>query len=898
MIALTIDGAVVRVPEGTSLLEAARAAGAHVPTLCDSDHLSPHGACRLCVVEVAGRDPVASCHTSAVAGMVVHTQSERLLRLRRNIVELIVSDHPLDCLGCVANNRCELQAVAAELGFREVRYPPGAAHAPEPDRSHPFLAFDMDKCVACARCARVCDEVQGSFVLAMSGRGFAMGVIAGDDTGLAEAECASCGACAVECPVGAIVDTGQLDAGFPDRIVTTTCNFCAVGCLLDAHVVGDAITMITPSDTGSANRGHACVKGRFAHAYARSPERLTSPLLRGDDGELHPVDWDTALDFVAERLEAVRDSRGESGFASIFSSRCTNEEAFLMQKFTRLVMGTNSIDNCSRVCHSPSAFGLGKALGTGAGTGSFEDVEHTDLVLLIGCNPTEAHPVFGSRIKQAVLGGAKLIAIDPRNTELARIADIHLPLNPGSNVAVVNALCHVVVAEGLIDRAFIDAHCEGFESLWPALEGCTPEWAEALSGVAADDIRAAARLYAAQDRSMILWGLGVTEAAHGSNAVFGLINLALMTGNLGRVGTGTSPIRGQNNVQGASDAGALPTVYSDYRSIADPGARQEHARVWGDDLPTGKGLTIPDMFEAAHAGTLRALWITGEDVAQSDPNTGHVVGALQALDLLIVQDIFLCETARYADVVFPAALHLEKEGTFVNSDRRIQRVRQVIPPLAGTKPDGEIYQLVAERMGADLGFGSPPEPAAVTAEMARLSPLWRGVSYDRLEAPGAFIQWPCRSADDPGTAVVHADGEFLRGRGLFTPVYWQPPAETPDDEYPFYLTTGRQLFHYNVGTQTRRTPVVQLDRAARERVRIHPDDAARLGIDDRTAVRVVSRRAEVAVEAEISTLTQPGTVFMTFHFPEARTNALLSSAADEHTQCPEYKVSAVRIERG
>jgi len=898
---VTVDGEDVYVDEGSMVLDATNKAGAYVPTLCNSDALEPFGACRMCMVDVGGRRPAAACHTPVYEGMQVTTSTPVLERVRKNTLELVISDHPLDCLGCPANQRCELQTVAAKLGFREVRYPTTTTREGWQSDDHPFLKIDMQKCIACARCVRVCDETQGSFILSMAGRGFDAHVSAGVDQEFRDADCRSCGACAIECPVAAISDVGDVDYGVAEEVVTTTCAYCAVGCSLDVHVAQDGkdnvVAKIEPNKNGSANRGHACVKGRFAHEYARHPDRLTTPLIRGDDGELHPATWPEALDLVADRLGAIRDEHGADAFAAISSSRCTNEDNFVFQKFTRTVMNTHSIDNCSRVCHSPSAFGLGKALGTGAGTNSFEDVEHTKCIILIGANPTEAHPVFGMRIKQAVMKGAKLISIDPRKTELATLADVHLQLNPGSNVAVVNALQHVVLRDKLVDDEFIQNHTTGFDTLWDEVKDCTPEWAEGISNVPAALIEDAAKMYATSGTSMILWGLGVTEGAHGSNTVFGLINLGLMTGNIGRLGTGTNPIRGQNNVQGASDVGALPNVFSDYRPITDETAQKEHLARWGT-LPEPKaGLTIPDMFDAAHDGTLKAMWIIAEDVAQSDPNTEHVVGALRALDFFVVQDIFLSETAKLADVVFPGATFLEKDGTFVNSDRRIQRVRKALEPLPGSMPDGDVVQEVALRMGHDLGFGTPIDASKVMDELAALSPHWNGVSYARLDAPASFLQWPCTSADHPGTAIVHQDGAFLSGKGKFHPVGWQEPGEMPDDDFPFFLTTGRQLFHYNVGTQTRRSKVVELSPAKKERLRIHPKDAKRLHIDNGEIVTVRSRRGVVDVEAEYSRALRPGTVFMTFHFPETRTNILLSSAADEYTQCPEYKVSAVAIEK-
>ena len=901
-----IDGRMVQVEAGSTVLQAIRSVGKDVPTLCYSDRMKPYGACRTCMVEQVGRKPVAACHTPVMDGASYRTTSPALTKLRRNITELIVSDHPLECLDCTANGRCELQSLAQQVGLRTPRYENPRTHNPPRDDSHPFIKLEMSKCIGCARCVRACDEVQGSFILQMAGRGYDTKVIAGNDTGFEQANCVSCGQCVVECPVAALEEPGTRGAGLPDETITTTCSYCGVGCSLDVNVKDGRVINIEPSRKGSANVGHTCVKGRFAHQFAHADDRLRTPLIKNRaTGEFREASWDEALDLIATKLTEIRKQHGPESVALISSSRCTNEENYLMQKLARAVIGTNSIDNCSRVCHSPSAFALNQALGTGAGTNSFQDVFESDVLMIVGANPTEAHPVFGARIKQAVLGGCKLIVLDPRNTELAKLADIHIPLRPGSNVAVINAMQHVLIAEELIDPDFIARCSEGFEQVRESLATCTPEWAAEIAAIDPELIRAAARMYAGKGEtrkpaSQILWGLGVTEAGHGSNTTFGMINMAVMTGNLGRPGTGTSPIRGQNNVQGASDVGALPNVFSDYRPVTDPQARAEHRQAWGVEPPTNKGLRIPDMFEAAHAGTLKAMYILAEDVAQSDPNTQHVVGALESLDFLVVQEIFMNPTAELADVVLPGTTFLEKDGTFVNSDRRIQRVRRAIEPREGTMTDGDIVNRVARRMGFDFGFDDGPDTfidaSKVMTELASLTPMWRGVSYARLDELG-FLQWPCYDAEHPGTDIVHRDGNFLRGKARLTVTPWQEPGELPDDEYPWMLTTGRQLFHYNVGTMTRRTDVVKLQKAQEETLRLHPGDAKRLGLETGDMVEIESRRGKLSVRAEVSRATNKGTVFMTFHFPESRTNILIGDGADEFTGCPEYKVCAVKLRK-
>jgi formate dehydrogenase alpha subunit len=901
-ISAIIDGTPVNLPAGINLLKAIRKLGGDVPTLCHSEQMEPYGGCRICLVEEVGGGQVSACATEVKDGASYITQSQDLLATRRNIMEMILRSHPLHCSGCAVDGRCKLQKVALALGFS----PTGTAK-PNPgtiDSRHPFIHIDSDLCIHCSLCVRACHWVQGQNVLGISGRGKDFKVVAGMDRSLEDAGCVACGQCLYECPTGALQGVHELMAAHYEKAVSTVCGYCAVGCKLLVLVKNNHIVGMEPDPAGSANRGHACVKGRFGFNFITAQDRLLKPLIRQKDGSFRESDWQEALELVARRFLQIRQQSGPDALGVVSSARCTNEENFILQKFTRTVFKTNNIDNCARVCHSPSAFALGQALGTGAGTNSFEDIERSDVLLLVGANPTTAHPVLGARIKQAVIKGCKLIIIDPRNTELTKLADIHIPLKPGSNVPVINAMQKLLLDEGLFDESFIQDHAEGFSALKQSLTDCSLEWAAEHSGVAAETIAQAARLYASGEAAQILWGLGITESCQGTVAAFGLINMAVMTANLGRPGTGSSPIRGQNNVQGACDMGALPNVFSDYQPIEDKKARQQHREIWGSEPPVNIGMKMPQMLDAARDGELKGLYLVAQDPAQSDPDTKKVEQALEGLDFLVVQDLFMTASARHADVVLPGAGFLEKSGTFVNSDRRIQRVIQAVTPPGLALTDGDIVNLLAQHMGVDLGFDSNSQtatdrrvdPEKVMSEIALLTPNWAGVNYDRLDKLG-FLQWPCPHLEHPGTDIVHKDGNFIRGRALLTPTPWQQPATPLGSRFPFMLTTGRILFHYNSGSMTRRTPIAGLSGAKRESVRICQEDAAKLGIATGESVAVISPQGRIEVEAEISKETNPGLLFMAFHFPETRTNLLIGSNSDPQTLCPEYKVTPVRLEK-
>lgn len=883
---LTIDGRPVEAQDGEMVLSAAQRAGLAIPTLCASVHLKPNGDCRLCSCEVEGQPGfVASCTTPARAGMVLRTDSERLNRHRRNIIELYLSEQAETGL---ATSESLLQ-LARQFGLRTVRYRTPAKRTGFIDDSNPYFSFDPTKCIACARCVRVCDDVQGTMALALAGRGFGTRVIAGNDVGFLKSNCVSCGACVKECPTDALYEKDVAAFGQPASAIRTTCAYCGVGCQFDVGLRAGRIVQMMPVDASPANHGHACLKGRFAWEYLTAPDRLTAPLLRHGTQWL-PLSWDEALDVMAERFHGILTEHGPDALAAISSARGTNEENYLLAKFVRCVFGTNHIDNCARVCHSATVAGMLEVVGASAATNSMDSVEQTKLILVVGANPTEAHPVLGARIKRAARRGIPLIVIDPRRIELTQYATLHLRLRPGTNVALFNGMGHVIVQEGLMNRAFIETRTEQYNDWRESVRSWTPDVTERITGVPADLIRQAARLYATSGGSMCLHGLGVTEHKWGSHGVIALCNLALATGNIGRVGTGINPLRGQNNVQGACDVGSLPNYFTGYQRLEDPVVQALHETVTGRPLPQTRGLKIPEMWDRALEGQLKALWVLGYDAAQTDPNLNKVRAALERVDFLVVQDLFFSQTAHYAHLVLPGAAFIEKDGTFTNLERRVQRVRKVMEPPQGIKPDWQVICELSTRMGYPMRYAHPSQ---IMEEIARLTPAMRGITYERLDSE-AGLQWPVPDREHPGTAVMHQE-RFPHGKARFIGVDYLPPGEEPSEAYPFVLMTGRILEHYCSGAQTRRTHLMEL--VGHDLLEINPEDARTLGLQSGERVAVISERHRIVMSLTVSPRVAPGQLFASFHFPENNLNALLSSSADDASKCPEYKVSTVRLEQ-
>jgi formate dehydrogenase major subunit len=899
MVTLEIDGENVTVPAGTSVMRAAAEMGTKVPKLCATDSLNSFGSCRLCLVEIEGRKGTpASCTTPVEAGMKVRTQTPRLAKLRRGVMELYISDHPLDCLTCAANGDCELQDMAGEVGLREVRYGyDGANHLKsEKDTSNPYFTFDPAKCIVCSRCVRACEEVQGTFALTIDGRGFASVVSPGQKQDFLDSECVSCGACVQACPTATLMENSIIESGQPEHTVITTCAYCGVGCSFKAEMRGEEVVRMMPYKDGKANHGHSCVKGRFAWGYATHKDRITKPMIRAKITDpWQEVSWDEAINHAASEFKRIQKKYGRDSVGGITSSRCTNEETYLVQKMIRAAFGNNNVDTCARVCHSPTGYGLRTAFGTSAGTQDFDSVEEVDVVMVIGANPTDAHPVFASRMKRRLREGARLIVVDPRRIELVKTAHIeadhHLQLMPGTNVAMVNALAHVIVTEGLVNERYVAERCEPADfQRWRdfvSLPENSPEATEQYTKVPAAKVRAAARLYATGGNAAIYYGLGVTEHSQGSTMVMGMANLAMATGNIGRNGVGVNPLRGQNNVQGACDMGSFPHEYTGYRHVSDDATRALFEQAWGVSLESEPGLRIPNMLDSAVEGSFKGLYVQGEDIAQSDPNTQHVTAGLEAMECVVVQDIFLNETANYAHVFLPGSSFLEKDGTFTNAERRISLVNKAMRPMAGYA-DWEVTMLLSKALGYPMNYTHPSE---IMDEIARLTPTFKGVSFKRIEELGS-VQWPCNDAAPEGTPIMHI-GKFVRGKGKFVVTAYVPTEERTGPRFPLILTTGRILSQYNVGAQTRRTENSTWH--PEDVLEIHPFDAENRGIRDGDVIALASRVGETTLHAKISERMQPGVVYTTFHHAMTGANVVTTEYSDWATNCPEYKVTAVQV---
>ena len=912
-VALTIDGIDVRVPAGTSVLRAAAEAGITIPKLCATELLEPFGSCRLCLVQVEGlKGFPAYCTTPVAAGMKVTTQSEKLTQLRRGVMELYLSDHPLAAITAPPGGRTEIEEMAKLVGLEDVRYGfDGANHVnakkptgednelfAEIDESNPYFRFDPAQCIVCSRCVRACDEQQGTLALTVQGRGFESKIAASQDEPFMDSECVSCGACVQACPTGALVEKSLLAKGAPECSVVTTCAYCGVGCSFRAEMKGEEIVRMVPNKDGHANHGHSCVKGRFAIGYATHPDRILKPMVRAKISDpWREVSWEEAISHAASELKRIQAKYGRFSIGGITSSRCTNEETYLVQKLVRAGFRNNNVDTCARVCHSPTGYGLKNTIGESAGTQNFDSVMKADVIVIMGANPTDGHPVFASQMKRRLRQGARLIVIDPRRIDIVRTphiqADYHLQLRPGTNVAMLNSLAHVIVAENLIDEEFVRTRCEPEAfAKWRAFVAeprNSPEAMESVTGVPAADVRAAARLYATGGNGAIYYGLGVTEHSQGSTAVMGIANLAMATGNIGREGVGVNPLRGQNNVQGSCDMGSFPHEFTAYRHVADDAVRSVFEKEWGVELLAEPGLRIPNMFEAALDGEFKALYIQGEDIAQSDPNTQHVTAALTSMECIIVQDLFLNETAKFAHVFLPGSTFLEKDGTFTNAERRVSRVRKVMQPKNGYA-DWEITQLLSNAIGYPMHYTHASE---IMDEIARVTPTFANMSFARIDELGS-VQWPCNEQHPEGTPTMHV-GEFVRGKGRFLLTEYVPTTEKVNAKYPLILTTGRILTQYNVGAQTRRTENVRWH--SEDRLEIHPQDAEDRGIKDGDWVGIESRAGETVLRALISDRMQPGVVYTTFHFPFSGANVITTENSDWATNCPEYKVTAVQVTR-
>jgi formate dehydrogenase alpha subunit len=898
-ISLIVDGRAVTVADGSTVLAAIQQSGNYVPTLCHDPALKPFGACRLCIVKIEGvRGLPTSCTTPAQKGMIVHTETEEIRTIRRTIVELTIANHPYDCLVCNTSQECELLRVANYVGVQQKSIDGlrRGKTTKRPDTSNPAYDFDPNKCILCGRCVRTCDEIVGVGAIDFAYRGYDTVVSTFGAKPLAQSVCQTCGECVEHCPTGALTAKHVLAA---QNEVKTVCPYCGVGCGIYLGVRGPNILHVRGDSQSPVNRGELCVKGRYGIDFVNHPERLIRPLIRREgapkDGRprklseiFREADWNEALDLVSQGLVRARDHQGPDSIGVLSSAKCTNEDNYLLQKFVRAVLGTNNVDHCARLCHASTVTAAMAAFGDGAMSNSIADIDHADLFFIIGSNTTECHPIIGRKIRRAIRNnGAKLIVADPRNIELAAMAAVHLAHFPGTDVALLNGIMRQILESGLHDETFMKERCEDMEPFLASLDRYDLKTMEEITGVAAGKIRQTALLFGKAARAMILYGMGVTQHTCGTDNVKAVANLLMLTGNIGRRGTGFAPLRGQNNVQGACDMGALPVVYPGYQRVDDPGVRRKFAGDWRRKLSAKPGLTITEMIQAAHAGQLKTLYVMGENPMLSEPDLNHAHDAFAGLDMLVVQDIFLTETARLADVVLPAACFAEKDGTFTSTERRVQMVRKAIDPPGEARGDWEIIADIARRMGYPMNYNSSAE---IMSEIARLTPIYGGINYDRLT--GAGLQWPCRNPEHPGTPMLHA-GQFTRGRGKFHALHDIPPAELPTIAYPLMLMTGRILEHFHTGSMSHRSRVLET-LAPESRIELNPVDTDRLGIEEGDMISLSSRRGEVKAKVRKTNRVSPGLAFMAFHWGDSPVNRLTSSATDPQAKIPEFKVSSVK----
>jgi formate dehydrogenase major subunit len=906
MLRAIINGKSGEFSDGVTILAAARKLGFDVPTICHDERLKPVGDCRLCNVQVKDNERLLpACHTPLADGMVIETHTKDIEKYRRGLLQMLAWSYPADAYKRFPEK--PFHRLIQQYGLETELLGERQKHLV--DDSHPYIHADMSQCVECFRCVRICAELQGQFVWNIMGRGGATTLITPDsNTNLLESNCVSCGACVDTCPTGALEDKTVLERGFPTRWTKTICSYCGTGCEVNVGTRDNLITTIRPALEGPSNHGHACVKGRYAFDYVYAKDRVTSPMIRRVDATSRRVNsygkrrdaastgwekvsWEKAIAHIADHFQRTMKLHGPDSIGVLSSARGTNEENYVAQKFARVVLGTNNIDCCARVCHSPTAAAMKMTLGTGAATNSLDDIERARTILVCGANPTEGHPVTGARIKQAALRGANLIIVDPREIELSKFADYQLRLRPGTNVLVFNAMCAVIVEEKLFDEPFVRERLTEFEEFCDYIQQFAPEKIADICGVPAETIRAAARLYATQKPSLSVHGLGMTEHIQGTEGIMALVNLALLTGNIGKPGTGVNPLRGQNNVQGAPHMGCEPRLMAGYVPIDE--VREKFETAWHAEIPRTKGLNMMDMMDAAIAGRLKAIWAIGYDILLTNPNARETRRALANLDLVIVQDLFLNQTAmEFGDVFLPAASSFEKDGTFMNGERRVQRVRKAIEPLGESRSDWEIICDVARAMGKGEFF---PYTSAedIWNEVRALWPQAGGMSYARLDQRG--LQWPCPTEDHPGTEVMHSES-FAHGRT--TPlrrIEYVPPPEDTNAEFPFLLTTGRNLYQYNAATQTQRTHNAELHRT--DYLEVSPNDAQRLGLRDGEEVRVRSRQGAAVLPVQIRDGLKEGELYATFHTARVFLNQLTSSHRDRYTKTPEYKVTAVTIEK-